>query len=235
MQLLFGGLRLSFPVSSLLVAVGMSCSSVNAEQINMRGQLVDADTRQPIANAIISATSKTRQLLRVDTMTAPDGSFVLPVESGLPYAVCSRSVGRYISTCTFSKPVTAIANSEAKPVLIAAPAGIRVRVKIQDPARRIPVSRVPASTTDPLDLLVYAEDSITSTRVPFPVTKVDANGFEVVVVMPATRSWRLAMSSVRHALIDAAGRRYMPDSAILASRSEAGGEHVVVFSVAAGK
>lgn len=227
------GLVLQFCSStcSLITGVALACSSANAQQVLLRGQLVGADTKKPLANVIISASSKTRPPRRVQVRTGLDGSFVVPAELGLPYALCSEAVGTYISTCAFSKPATVIAKHNTQPILLSAPAGIRIRVQIHDPGRRIRVSRTPQLFADPLDLCVYAEESTTRTRIPLAINSQTQEGFEYQAVIPATRVWRLAMSSVRFQLIQSAGRPYVANSSISSTAVNAVGEFLAVFSI----
>jgi hypothetical protein len=228
-------LRLCICFAFLFTDITTGASPGNQPAL-LHGQLIAADTKKPIANAVVSATSKTRPPRTVKVRTAADGSFALPVESGLPYALCSDSAGKYVSTCTFSKPVTAVlntavSNNAARPILLSASPGIQMRLQIHDPGRRVRVSRLPRLSADPLDLLVYAEENTTRTRVAVPISKEMPDGFEYTAVIPALPTWRLSVNSARLKLIASTGSQSsINDGVPVPPASDA--EVLTVFSIA---
>ncbi|MFN3326457.1 MAG: hypothetical protein ACK5AZ_23410 [Bryobacteraceae bacterium] len=137
-----------------------------------------------------------------------------------------------MDTCLFGRRVAVAAQPSTAPVELTAPAGIPVRLRINDPEKIIAVSAVPFLSANPLDLLVYVEDSITRTRVPLPMRSQAASVLEYFFVIPSSRTWNLSISSVRFMLTDElTSRQYVVDSPISTDVRNADGEAVREFSI----
>ena len=153
--------------------------------------------------------------------------------TGYLYRVCSGAISNYADTCRFSKPIDIRASANMPAVRLTAPAGIRMRVRIIDADGLL--RSLQHSSPDPLVLHVFADESITSTRMPLQIlpSATVANAFEAATVIPASTSWNVGMSSVRAQLYDGKGSVYQSNNPIPRPASDGVDEFLAVFTLRA--
>jgi hypothetical protein len=181
----------------------------------------------------ITATSSTRPVKVVETVTGPDGRFTLPLIAGYPYRLCSAATGNYADSCSFSKPIEVKASANMAAAHMTAPAGIRMRVRITDADGLLRSAQGTFVSPDPLVLHVFAQEDVTRTRIPIQIgpAATVSNAVEASVVIPTSLSWNVGMSTVRAQLWDANGKAYVSNTAIPRPASYGSGEFLAVFSL----
>ena len=214
----------------LVVSTGLS-----AQTVALKGQLLAGDTQQPLSAVAITATSLTKPMRSIETTTGPDGQFSVNVVPGISYRLCSAATGSYAELCQFSKPVTVKAGPDMATVPMKAPAGIRMRVRIVDSDGLLGSPKGSFVAPDPLLLLVFAQETITSTRIPLQLgpSATTPNAFEASVVIPITMQWNVAISSVRATLLDSSGNTYQSATPIPRPASYGDAEFLAVFTLQA--
>ncbi len=225
----------SLPQLILFTSAGLlpTLAQSVAQPMTLRGQLVDADTKQPVGNVSVTATSRSKDVRVFQAKTVADGTFSIPVEAGVGYAVCSESGGRYTSSCVFGKTVYVGPASPQQPLQLTASTGVPVRITVTDAAKAVTVTTDPLLWVDPLDLIVYVQESITRTRISLPLSSQSPQGFEYAAIIPRGTTWPLAMSSARHSIVDQKSSQvYRPDTPIPYTQSlNAAGESTAAFSL----
>jgi hypothetical protein len=212
------------------LAIALTCHAQGAHPVELRGRLIAADSLRPIANAIVTAISATRPPKVVEITTRGDGTFAFVGTIGYSYRICSEGISNYIDSCLFSKPLSITATDNPDPIRLTATPGIRVRIQVTDGNNILNISRGARIIVDPLDLLVYAEDAITRTRIPLPAVSAASQRVDYSAAIPAGANWKVAMNSVRAQLVDTLGRPYTPDTPIARTTIN---EVVAAFSVRA--
>jgi hypothetical protein len=212
----------------LVLSTGLS-----AQTGTLNGQLLAEDTEQPLPAVAIIATSLTKPLRSIEATTGSDGRFSVKVVPGISYRLCSAATGRYAESCQFSKPVIVKAGPDMATVAMKAPAGIRIRVRIVDSDGLLRSPQGGFVAPDPLLLLVFAEETITRTRIPLQLgpSSTTASAFEASVVIPISMQWNVAMSSVRATLLNSGGNAYQSDAPISRPVSYGDGEFLAVFTL----
>ena len=221
--------RCAFAALTLL----LMCSHVQAQTVTLTGQLVAEDSLQPLPHATITATSYTRPLKIVETTTTLDGRFTMEVTAGYLYRLCSGATSNYADTCRFAKPIEVRASAITQAVRMTAPVGIRMRVRIIDADGLLRSLQDAAS--DPVLLHVFADESITRTRMPLQIvpSATVANAFEAATVIPTSLRWDVGMSSVRAQLYDGNGSVYQSNNPIPRPASYGVEEFLAVFTLRA--
>jgi hypothetical protein len=201
--------------------------------VTLTGQLLTADSHQPLANATIVITSATRPVKVIEALTDANGAFQFEATSGYPYLVCSRAAGKYMDSCSFSKPLLVVAAPDSKAIAMVAAAGVRIRLRITDTDNLLGAMKGAPLTVDPLTLHVFAEEQRTRTRIPLPITAaIDTlNVVEVVAVVPGETAWGVAMSSIRGQLFYPGGQLYVSDSPIPHPVVDTGSVFLATFSL----
>jgi len=221
--------------ASLSLALLFMCSHLRAQTVTLAGQLVTEDSLQPLSQVTITATSSTRPPEVIETITGPDGRFTLAAIHGYVYRLCSGATGNYADTCRFSKPIEVTASANMPAVRMTAPAGIRLRLRIIDAGGLLPSPQGALVTPDPLLLHVFAEETITRTRIPLQIAPSPSvsNAVEAPVVIPTSMSWNLGMSSILAQLLDANGNAYQSNTAIPRPASYGSNEFLAVYTLRA--
>lgn len=151
---------------------------------------------------------------------------------GVWYRLCSAATGNYADSCRFAKPFEVEASAYTPLVRMTAPAGTRMRLRVIDADGLLPSSQSTRANIDPLLLHVFAEESITRTRIPLQIAPSAAsNAFEASVVIPTRMNWNVAMSSTRAQLVDATGNTYQANAPIPRPASDGGSEVLAVFTL----
>ena len=223
----------SATISGIVLLV--SSTALSAQTVTLNGQLLAEDTQQPLSAVAITAMSLTKPLRSIETTTGSDGRFSVNVSPGISYRLCSAATARYAESCQFSKPLTVIAGPAMTAVTMNAPAGIRMRVRIVDSDGLLSSRQGAFVAPDPLLLLVFAQEAITSTRIPLQLgpSSTTPNAFEASVVIPITMQWNVAMSSVRATLLDSSGNTYQSATPIPRPSSYGDAEFLAVFTLQA--
>jgi hypothetical protein len=182
--------------------------------VELKGRLMAADSPRPIANATVTAISTTRPPKVVEVTTRGDGTFAFVGTVGYSYRICSESIGNYVDSCLFSKPLSITATDNPDLIRLTAIRGIRVRIQVIDANNILNISRGTRIIVDPLDLLVYAEDAITRTRIPLAAVSAASQRVDYSAAIPAGANWKVAMNTVRAQVVDTLGRPYTPDTPI---------------------
>lgn len=213
----------------LVVSTGLS-----AQTVTLNGQLLAEDTKGSLPEVAITATSLTKPLRSSETTTGPYGQFSVNVLPGVSYRLCSAATGSYAESCQFSKPVIVKASSDMPTVPMTAPAGIRMRVRIVDSDGLLSSPQGGFVAPDPLLLLVFAEETITRTRIPLQLGPSSTpSAYEASVVIPISMQWNVAMSSVRANLFDSGGNPYQSATPIPRPSNYGDGEFLAVFTLRA--
>lgn len=214
----------------LVITTGLS-----AETVTLQGQLLAEDTQQPLPAVAITVTSLTKPLRLIETTTGSDGRFDVNVSPGVSYRLCSAATGRYAESCQFSKPLTVKASLDMAAVPMNAPAGVRMRVRIVDSDGLLKPSQGGFVAPDPLLLLVFAQEAVTSTRIPLQLgpSSTTPNAYEASVVVPIARQWSVGMSSVRATLLDFSGNNYRSATPIPRPDNYGDAEFLAVFTLQA--
>lgn len=211
----------------LVVSTGLS-----AQTVALSGRVLAQDTQGSLAQVAITATALTKPISVIQTTTGPDGMFTIQAKSGLYYQLCSAATGNYAESCRFSKPVTVQASSGMATVQMTAPTGIRIRVRILDPAGLL---NSDTSLQNPLHLHVFAGNEIT--RVHFPLqlepSSSVSNAYEAAVVIPTSMPWNVAMFCVRAQLLDSNGNAYQSNTAIPRPSDYGDNEFLAVYTLRA--
>ncbi len=198
-------------VMLLVVSAGLA-----AQTVSLNGQLLAEDTSQPLSGVTITVTSLTKPLKSVQTTTGTDGRFSVSALVGISYRLCSAATGKYAESCQFSKPLTVKASADMATVTMRAPAGVRMRVRVVDSDGLLKPSQNAFAVPDPLLLLVFAQEAVTSTRIPLQLapSSTTANAYEASVVVPIALQWGVGLSSVRARLLDSSGNTYRSETPI---------------------
>lgn len=108
-----------------------------------------------------------------------------------------------------------------------------MRVRILDPDGLLGLPQDGFVRPDPLLLLVFAEESITGTRIPILLgpSSTTAAAFEGSVVVPISMQWNVAMSSVRATLLDSSGNTYQTGTPISRPANNGDAEFLAVFTL----
>ncbi len=221
--------------ASLAFSLLFMCPHLRAQTVALAGQLLTEDSLQPLSQVTITATSSTRPPRVLQTITGPDGRFSLAAAAGYPYRLCSAATGNYADSCRFSKPIEVKASANMPAVHMTALVGIRMRVRIIDANGLLRSPQGTLVAPDPLLLHVFADEEITSTRVPVQIvpSATVSNAVEASVVIPTSMSWNIGMSSIRAQLFDANGNAYQPNTVIPRPASYGSSEFLVVFTLRA--
>lgn len=209
------------------------CPDLCAQSVTITGQLLAQDSLQPLAQVTITGTSSTRPVRIVRATTGPDGRFSFEATEGYVYRLCSTATGNYVDTCLFSKPVEVKASANLPAVRITASVGIRMRLRIIDANGLLRPSQGMLGAPDPLLLHVFADESITRTRIPLQIvpSSTVSNAVEAATVIPTSLSWNLGMSSARAQLFDANGNAYQSNAAIPRPASYGTNEFLAVYTL----
>ena len=221
--------------ASLTFTLLLMCPRSWAQTITLAGQLRTEDTLQPLPRVKITATSSTRPPAIIETTTAADGSFSLVVTPGVTYRLCSAEIDNYVDSCRFYEPVEVTAAVDMPAISMTAAAGTRMRVRIIDPDGLIRSPHGTLTPSDPLLLLVFADEDITRTRIPLQLVRsaTVSNAVEAATVIPNSMSWHLGMSSIRARLFDASGNVYRSNTAIPRPSNYGSNEFLAVFTIRA--
>ena len=213
----------------LVVSIGLS-----AQTVTLNGQLLADDTKRPLPEVAITAMSLTKPVSVIKTTTGPDGGFTIKATPGVSYRLCSAATGRYAESCQFSKPVMVKVGSDLATVQMTAPAGIRMRVRIVDSDGLLRSPDGSFVAPDPLLLHVFAEEELRRTHIPLQLEPSSiSNAFEASVVIPLSRHWDVAMSSVRAKLFASDGNAYRSNAPIPRPNDYGDGEFLAVFTLRA--
>ena len=109
---------------------------------------------------------------------------------------------------------------------------MRVRIVDSDGLLRSPDGSFVAP--DPLLLHVFAEEELRRTHIPLQLEPSSiSNAFEASVVIPLSRHWDVAMSSVRAKLFASDGNAYRSNAPIPRPNDYGDGEFLAVFTLRA--
>jgi hypothetical protein len=215
------------------IALLIVSTSLSAQTVTLTGQLLAEDTEQPLSAVRIRAIAITKPPSLLEATTGSDGRFNMEARPGVSYQLCSAATGRYAESCYFSKPLMVRASQEMAAILMKAPAGIRMRVRIVDSEELIRLPKSGFIAADPLLLLVFAEEAISRRRIPLQLepSSITAGAFEASVVIPTSMQWKVAMSSVRATILDSSGNTYKSETPISRPTSYGDDEFLAVFSI----
>jgi hypothetical protein len=220
-------------VTALALTITALHPVVSAQAVRLTGQLLAADSNQPLANTTIVATSATRPVKVIEALTDSNGGFQFQATLGYPYLICSRATGKYLDSCIFSKPLLITAAADSPAVALKAVPGVRIRLRITDTDNLLGIMSGTPLVVDPLTLLAFAEEQITRTRIPLPIAAAAdaANAVDIGAVLPGATSWGIAMSTVVGQLFDSSGQAYVNGSPIPRPTVDSGSEFLATFSL----
>lgn len=158
----------------------------------------------PVSGAVVIIAGRG---VRLQTITAPDGSFQFTGLRTGKYLICAsanETVPRYVDSCLWhdraSQTVT-LAPNQTKAVVVPIQRGYFLQVRVNDPSRQLPVplGRLPGNR---LSLAVQSPSGLVQQ---IPIVKQEGNNRDHGIVIPYDKSHRLIIHSSTLLLKDGRG------------------------------